>query len=161
MSKHSAMTEKQNKLNKLAMTESVYRKNTDSMLAIKYGEQIRHYDKGTNDAYRRTNNTINWENTAHIKNCECMRAIEKRLPPARYFVSTYNNGQCYVCNIRFLHDNFTLHVEKSTNTYTCTLTCACSEKKYVTSKSDTFAVIKFCEQITRIWDYEMFDEIAE
>lgn len=169
MGKRSAMTEKQNKLNKLAMAESVYRKNIDSMLEVYYGEQIRTYARYVNDAYRHTSDTANderYHERTHIADA-CMRAIEHQLLPSRYFVNVFEcdriaqHSYTYGCKIHFNNDGFRMIVKPKNNSYICELSHTNSNKKYITYKKDSFAIVKFCEQITRMWDYEMFEEIAE
>lgn len=173
MGKHSAMTEKQNKLNKELMKESVTRKNNDSMLSIRYDETI----INTRKAYSMTNDSYKYDH------CSIFHTLECELAQNRYTIIIDSDTQAHVW---FKSDNFRLDIEKKNiekkehfvfeqkyRTHiaykyinTCIFTCTLSHS--LTSKTHTFPpmssiydVIDKIEHITRMWDYEMFCEIAQ
>ena len=138
------MTEKQNKLNKELMKESVIRKNNDSMLAIRYGEQFIDNKK----AY-----SIN-------KHVSIFHTLEHELISSRYTIII--ESDVHAC-VWFRSDGFRLDIEKNNiKKFVCTLSHSHTDKTYTfPPMSSIYTVIDKIKHITRMWDYEMFYEIAQ
>lgn len=153
MGKRSVMTEKQNKLNKELMQESVTRKNNDSMLSIRYAEMI----IDTRKAYSMTNDSYKYDR------CSIFHTLERELIRNRYTLIIESDTQAHVW---FESDGFRLDIEKKNigkkHKFTCTLSHSHTNKTYTfPPMSSIYDVINKIKHITRMWDYEMFCEIAQ
>ena len=149
MGKRSAMTEKQNKLNKELMKESVARKNNDSMLSIRYDETI----INTRKAYSLTNASYKYDRWS------IFHTLERELIRSRYIVIIDSDTQAHVW---FESDGFRLDIEKKKCVFTCTLSHSHTNKTHTfPPMSSIYDVIDKIKHITRMWDYGMFCEIAQ